>query len=187
MDKFFQMHDNVDLTGRWWLGSLNAGVENGMEPYDFLVGRRLAIRGPATISIRREGVPLDFTFADFDLPVANQRVALILRRLCHSDYQEIDSNVEGRTERYSVINVLNSVSCVDESRTRFVKWGPNDGRPEKVGKYRQIVNLHIDPNAVEGHKMFRVAGWQIALVIDEEIKSAMTDANVTGVIFTPVT
>jgi len=52
-------------------------------------------------------------------------------------------------------------------------WKPEDGRPEKVGSYRVIDDLRIDPSKVQGAHLFRPWGWLVALIVSEELKVAM--------------
>jgi len=59
-----------------------------------------------------------------------------------------------------VANVLPCVDCIDESRTVGEKWTESDGRPDKVGMYRTIVYLFVDPTRI-AHDIFRVQGWKI--------------------------
>jgi len=75
---YFRIIDNLDEpANRWFLGSVNFDNEWDFWKYtdtgNFeLPGRELSI------TIRRQGVPLDFTMADFELLVINSKIAALL-------------------------------------------------------------------------------------------------------------
>lgn len=102
--------------------------------------------------------------------------------------QAVPVEIEGVETQYEILNALDIVDCVDESRTKFSKfprWTEEDGRPEKVGDYRINV-LHIDATKATGHDLFRVKGWRIALVCSEHIRDLLISQGVTGIRFTLV-
>jgi hypothetical protein len=61
-----------------------------------------------------------------------------------------------------------------------------DEEPERVGEYRNVRGLRIDPNVVGDSHLFRPWGWQLALIISEGVKDAMEEAGLSGVRFTEV-
>ena len=63
---------------------------------------------------------------------------------------------------------------------------PEDGRPEKTGKYRAVAGMRIDPSKVGDAKIFRTWGWDIALIVSEEIKEALERIGATGMRFKEV-
>ena len=65
-------------------------------------------------------------------------------------------------------------------------WAP-DGPLEKVGEYRNVRGMRIDPTAVGEAKVFRPWGWNVALIVSEEIKHALERIGNLGVHFDRVT
>lgn len=61
-----------------------------------------------------------------------------------------------------------------------------DGRPEKVGQYLMVTNLTINPDRTDGQDIFRIRGWEIALIVSEEIKRSIEGMPNLGVVFDPV-
>ncbi|MGT2512646.1 imm11 family protein [Cupriavidus basilensis] len=88
-------------------------------------------------------------------------------------------------EPFEILNVLDIVDCVDEEKSDFSRWTEEDGRPDKVGDYRMNV-LRVNADKVAGHGLFRVKGWQIALVCSQRIRDLLIEHGVTGVRFTSV-
>jgi hypothetical protein len=96
--------------------------------------------------------------------------------------------VASESEPYFLVNVTRTVRCIDDSASEEVRyWKPEDGRPEKVGKYRAVSGMRIDPTKVGDAKVFRTWGWSIALIVSEDLKEALERAGVTGAKFEEVT
>ena len=92
-----------------------------------------------------------------------------------------------RPDQYCILNVLRVVECIDDARCTEVEyWLPQDGKPEKTGTYRGVIGLKIDPGRVGGSQIFRPLGWQIALIVSEEIKEALEGLGTTGMAFKEV-
>ncbi|HYO64883.1 MAG TPA: DUF1629 domain-containing protein, partial [Archangium sp.] len=132
------------------------------------------------------GSPLDFTEAGFAIPVIHERVKTLLERLSVPEVQFLVAEVESRSEPYFVLNPTRLIPCIDEARCeRVIHWRPEDGRPERVGEYRVVDGLRIDPTKVGGARLFRICGWPM-LIISEDIKEALEHEGVTGTEFIEV-
>jgi hypothetical protein len=117
-------------------------------------------------------------------PVADERVARAFRELAPDDVQVFPVDVEGATKPFYIINVKKCFRCVDEANSRGVQMYPPDGVvPERVGTYRAIYGLRIDTSKTENARVFRVQGYQSALIVSEEIKNALERIGNLGVHF----
>ena len=85
-----------------------------------------------------------------------------------------------------MVNVLDVRACVAEGESEYLKWREEDGRPDKIGQYRQFTRLVIDPSRAVGARLFRIDGWRIALIASRELVLAFKQARVSGVAFNPV-
>ena len=93
--------------------------------------------------------------------------------------------MEGHAGPYFILNTLRVIRCIDEARCVEVRYfTPEDGQPEKVGQYRVVSGMRIDPAKVEGARIFRPWGWTVALVVSEDLKQALEREGVTGTKFT---
>jgi hypothetical protein len=91
-------------------------------------------------------------------------------------------------DSYFILNILRVVRCIDDAACEEVKyWRPEHGQPELVGEYRAISGLRINPSQVEATHLFRPWGWPVALVVSEEVKSALERVGTTGTSFVDVT
>lgn len=188
--RYFELLDDVDFPGRWELG--DPTDENGGElsnPWMFRKGEPLRVDERLKVPLDRPGKPLDFSTAGIGVtPVVHARMASILTQLAPDDVQLFPVKVASESEPYFLVNVVRTVRCIDDEASEEVRyWNPEDGRPEKVGKYRAVSGMRIDPTKVGDAKVFRPWGWTVALLVSEDIKEALECAGVTGVKFTEVT
>ncbi|WP_342747661.1 imm11 family protein [Melittangium boletus] len=140
------------------------------------------------MSVSMEGTPLDFTLAELDIPVIQSNIAAILTEMAPGDVQLIPVEIESQQGSFSILVATRLIRCIDDNASEEVRyWKPEDGRPEKVGKYRAMSGMRIDPTKVGDAKVFRTWGWTVALIVSEDIKDALERAGITGARFTEVT
>jgi hypothetical protein len=185
-DKFFRIVDNAELEGRWWLKSPCELNGKPINPELFCDGKLLDFRPPLTISIRHDGKPIDWTFADFEMPVVSKRTVTLLRNICEDDFQSFTAIIEGYGDDFKVLNFLKTFQCLDEKKSDILFWTKEDERLDKIGQYRQIVNMRIDSSRVRDANIFRIAGWEIALIVSKKIKDEFLKEKITGVQFVEV-
>jgi hypothetical protein len=157
------------------------GVE--LDPRDFTEGLRVGPQPALTFPLRRRGEVIDFNFGDFDVVVVPASLGEKLEAVVGSSLQRFPARVESSELPFEVLNVTDLVSCIDEPRSEILKWSSEDEYPEKAGEYRMITRLRIDPRAAEGHALFRLAGWPIALIASEQIKQLLESEKTTGLRF----
>lgn len=63
---------------------------------------------------------------------------------------------------------------------------PEDEQPERVGEYRLVSGMRIDPTKVGDAHIFRPWGYNVALIVSEDLKNAMEAVGITGTKFEPV-
>ncbi len=188
--RYFELFDDIYTPGCWELD--DPTDQSGQEmanPWMFRKGEPVQMEESLRVPISRPGRPLDFSMAGVGVtPVVHAKVASILNRLAPDDVQLFPVNVASQSEPYFLVNVTRVVKCIDDEASEEVQyWKPEDGRPEKVGKYRAVSGMRIDPSKVGDARVFRTWGWTIALIVSEEIKEALERAGVTGVKFKEVT
>jgi hypothetical protein len=160
---------------------------NRVDPYLFVRGSRRIDKLDLHIGLRQEGSPLDFTFADFDVPVVNQRTKHILETELSSGVSYLPIAIDGIDEMHYVVHVWAHIRCLDEMASGVRYWTEEDGRPEKVGKYRDVSRLVLRESALSAEvPMFRVAGWEVALVANESVISKLIRVGISGVTYLPV-
>ncbi len=179
------MIDDVELPNRWYLKSPRDGRGRPIDPESFRRATSVSLVAPLALATRRDGTPLDFTFADFDMPVVSVRTLEILSAVALQMFQAFRARVDGYSGEYAIVNFLRVCACLDESKSEFIKWTKADNRADKIGQYRQISRLVIDPVPARNLDVFRLDGWRIALLVSERIQQAFVEGKVTGVRFMP--
>jgi hypothetical protein len=154
--------------------------------WDFKRGTPVHVEGRLKIPIEIAGMPLDFTWAGLSIPVVHGKVASMLAKRAAGDVQLIPADIEGWPEQYFVLVATRLIRCIDEKASRILFWTPEDGEPDRVGQYRDIRDMRIDRAKVGNAKVFRPEGWQVVLVVSEEIKDAMDAMGATGTRFQEV-
>jgi len=186
--RYFRLKPEM-LSGKW---SLDEPLDNqGHEIEDwkeFTSGRPARVSGPLTIPIDEPGRRLDYSTAGAGMtPVVHVRVATIFAELAPNDVQLIPVDIQGYPGEYLVLVATRLVRCIDDEASEEVMyWKPEDGRPEKLGKYRSVYGMKIDPSKVGDVKVFRTWGWTGVLIVSEDIKTAMERAYITGAEFEEV-
>lgn len=201
---YFEIVDDVDLRGRWFLNGLFDRSGTRFDSREFRYGIRVEtgppfniglyaeeksveVELPLRISLRREGNPIDFTFADFDVPVVTSNVATILASVAGENIQRVPVVVESRKEEYEIVNVISRVECIDKiaSEIQWFEEG-NDVRPDLAGKPEMITKLVIDSSQAEGYHMFRPKGWEVVVIVSDLVKDALEAACGSGIKFRAV-
>jgi hypothetical protein len=159
------------------------------DPWMFVQGKPVADPGPLKAKPFHFGEKRTFTVANADrTPIANEQVAGVFREIASDDVQLFPVDVEGAPERYYIVNATRCFKCVDEKNSREVQVYPPDGAvPDRVGEYRAISGLRIDTSKIENARVFRPMGWEIALIVSEEVKEGIERIGNTGVYFNRVT
>ncbi|KFA93413.1 imm11 family protein [Archangium violaceum] len=186
--KYYEMHDNKYIPGRWHLRMpLHEDAEDGEEWFDiwrFTEGRVLEIERPIRLSVKPAGIALEYT-ESVGIPVVHRRVVSRFERLgFQKEVQFIPVDIEGQTEPWFILNALQVIRCIDDARSEEVfYWQPEDGRPEKLGGYKNVRGLKVDPTKVGDAHIFRPWGWKVVLVVSEYVKQAMEADGITGIKF----
>ncbi|MBN8467289.1 hypothetical protein JYJ95_12255 [Corallococcus exiguus] len=186
--RYYRLLDDVTLPGRWELGiPLDANGDEVEDPWVFREGRPVPQQQELLVPVEHPGTPLDFSLAGFSTPVVSARVAAVFSELAAQDIQLVPVSVSGDAGPYAILVATRLIRCIDdEASAEVIRWTPQDGRPERVGQYRDVDGMRIDPTQVGYARVFRTWGWSIALIVSEDIKLALERIRATGMQFTEV-
>jgi hypothetical protein len=186
--RYFDLADDMTAPGRWSLGAPTDLQGTELEdPWAFRMGQRLPTAGRVRFPTTRPGRPLDFTRAGFSIPVIHVRIASVFAELAPNDVQLVPAEVQGQPDQFCILVATQLIRCIDDKASEEVqRWKPEDGRPEKVGQYRDVWGMRIDPAKVGSTQVFRTWGWTVALIVSEDIKNALERLGATGTKFKEV-
>ena len=180
--RYYRLTDAVAARGRWFLGSPLSPAGEELDPRLFTNAEPADVTGP----LRLRGRPLDFTLADFDMPVASERLATHVAQLAGGAVQCIPVTVEGAAGPHAILNVTRAVHCLDETASDIVWWTAEDDRPDRIGQYRMVSDPVLDAARLQGEPLFRVDGWRIMLLVHEDVRRALEGGRYTGLAFEEV-
>jgi hypothetical protein len=197
--KYYELYDDVYIPGRWHLrmplfedGEDEGGREGDDErelfdTWRFNEGRVLEIERPIRLSVKPAGVALEYT-ESMGIPIVHRRVVSLFERLgLQKEVQFIPVEVEGQTEPRFILNALQVIRCIDDARCDEVFYRlPEHGDPDRVGQYKNVRGLKVDPAKVGDAHIFRPWGWLVVLIVSEYVKLAMEAEGITGTKFIEV-
>lgn len=186
--RYFELTDDMSIRGRWVLGTpADLQAREVEDPWIFKKGRPVPDLGRLQVPVDVPGKPLDFSLAGFATPIVHVRVASLFVEMAPADVQILPVNIQGQADQFCILVATKLIQCVDDAASEEVEyWKPEDGRPEKVGQYRKVSGMRIDPSRVGDTQVFRTWGWSVVLVVYERLKGALEQAGATGMLFEAV-
>lgn len=185
--RYFDLADDLEIQGRWHLHEPTDDQGREIEPWRFTEGKPVDISGRLVVPIQYKGRALDYNRTAHATPVVHARVAAIFSELAPQDVQLIPVDIQGHSNQFFILVATKLIRCIDEERSKPVFWTAEHSQPEKVGQYMLFSSdLRIIPSAVGDARVFRLQGWEIALIVSEDIKLALERAKVTGLWLTEV-
>ncbi|MFP2907196.1 imm11 family protein [Pyxidicoccus sp. 3LFB2] len=185
--RFFRLNNDAGSPGRWHLD--NPTDSEGRElddSWQFTDGRPVHVPGRLKVPVEQPGRPLDFTLAGLAIPVVHVRVASVLTERAPADVQLVPVDIDGQPDQYLLFVATRLIRCIDEQASRIRLRDAEEGPPERGWQYASVRDLRIDKSKVGDAKVFRTEGWNIALVVSDDIKTALEQLGTTGVKFEEV-
>ncbi|WP_342376418.1 hypothetical protein NVS55_34680 [Myxococcus stipitatus] len=186
--RYFRLQEDMQ-PGNWNLGDpLDEQGHEVTDPYVFTAGRPVRVEGRLTIPVDEPGRRLDFCTAGIGAaPIVHVRIATLFMELAPNDVQLIPVDLHGHPDQYLLLVATKRIRCIDDKASEEVRyWKPEHGQPERVGDYKSVMGLRIDASKVGDAQVFRTEGWDIALIVSEDIKQALERTQATGMEFTQV-
>lgn len=184
--RYFRLLFDSGARNMWFLDEPVSKDGKPIDAREFIHGRPYTGPTPYRVPIDQPGVRTEVTLAAFDMPVISQRVGKILDQFPRASVERFPVLVGSIGPGYEILNVMVTADCLDEKCSEITRFAASDGRPEKVGQYLMVTNLTINPDRTDGQDIFRIRGWEIALIVSEEIKRSIEGMPNLGVVFDPV-
>lgn len=176
--RYFDLWDDMSTDQRWYLDG-PSGPNDEWLGVALVSGQRYEGQVPVTSRVYHPGPLLELTMTQETVPVLNERVAQIFAAHVGQDAQLIPARAHGSEEKLWAVNVLAIPDCFDEARTEeFRRWTSEDGQPDRVGDYRTVYGLRIDPVRAEGHAILRPRRYRVPVIVSEPLAEALKSANV---------
>ncbi|WP_338864690.1 imm11 family protein [Myxococcus stipitatus] len=180
--RFFALNADRYVKGRWYLSDpTDADGKEIDELWRFSEGRTVELRETLRIPIYRPGEPLDFELAG-NTPIVSERVAAIFRELAPDDVQLFPVTVDGHPGPFFLLNITRLIPCIDDAACREVQYFSADEELDaaQAGEYRSVAGLRIDKSRVGKTRAFRLWGWYMPIIVDEDLKDALEANGIFG-------
>ena len=184
--RFFRLYDDVYVPRRWHLDTPRDSQGREVDDWQFKRGSRVAVKGRLKLPIEIAGSPLDFSETNSRIPIVHIKAASVFTELAPDDVQMIPVDVEGFPDQYLILATTRALVSIDEKASRIRLWTHEDGLPDMAGQYASVRDLRIDRTLAGSAKVFRPKGWEVALIVSEEIKTALERIGATGAKFDEV-
>lgn len=183
-NQFYRVRsDDERYPGQWFLDYPISMGGQAIDPREFTSGKPYKGPRPTALQIRNTGEEIAFSLAAFDMPIVSDPVAKTLARMCCSEIELFSVEIPRSRGNFAILNVIHSLACLDEARSEFTRWQPGDHRPDLVGQYHWVSKIRIDPGLTEDSHIFRIVGWQIALIVSQPLKEKLEAIPRLGVLF----
>jgi hypothetical protein len=178
LQKYYSLYDDMGTDERWYLDD-PAGPSGEWIGTALTRATRYEGLTPLTCRVHHPGPPLELTISLYNVPVVTDRVAELLLQHARDEIQLLPTEAAGYSGRLWAVNILSAPDCVDEVRSEEVRrWTEADGRPDRIGDYREIYGLQIDPVRATGSMILRPKGWLLEIIVAEPLATALTQAGV---------
>ncbi len=181
-NNYYRINFNPKSYPNWILDQLFI-YENDREIplWEFSTGGNYQNNNNVYSSVIHDGPVLAFNYTAFNDIICNGDLVEHISKICDKSELQIKRvNIIGDNGDWVVLNPI-VIDCMDEANSIYQKTHEIKGR-----KYRSVSRLRIDDTKIDGHKIFRVKDWEVAIIVDETLKQALTKYGVDEIIYEPV-
>jgi hypothetical protein len=173
--------------------SLSIQLKN-IQEWDLMLGKYIEGWDTNTTAVYDEDIEYtDFPIATGLLPVYSTRLKLLMENLGLEDIQYLPLRIRRRdggkeVDGYYIANYLNVIDCLDRERSVYQVWTKDnllfwEKRPFMLGTFRDVTKAVIDSKKPGDTPIFRLWGWEMMVVVREDVKLAIERAGITGCVF----
>lgn len=180
--------DEKDSEPPW---SLSTELDNIRE-WDLRLGKCIEDWDPDTTAYYddEEVEYSDYPFVSGLLPVYSARLRSLMEGLGIEGIQYLPLKIKRRdgtqeVEGYSIANYLNVIDCLDRERSVYEVWTKDnllfwEKRPDMLGTFCDVRRAVIDSKKTGDVPLFRLWGWEMMVIVREDVKQAIEKAGITG-------
>jgi hypothetical protein len=173
--------------------SLSTGLNN-IQEWDLRLGKYIEDWDANTTAYYDEEVEhTDYPFADGLLPVYSTRLKTLMQNMGVEGIQYLPLRIRRRdgakeVDGYHIANYLNVIDCLDRERSVYQIWTKDNllfwkKRPQMLGTFRDVTKAVIDSNKIGDVRVFRLWGWEMMILVREDVKRSIEGAIITGCVF----
>ncbi|MFT3880421.1 MAG: hypothetical protein QM703_12260 [Gemmatales bacterium] len=169
--------------GGFWSLSLpgNGQSSDLIDPWSFCRSENVSYMNPICVNIYHDGKIADYNQTAFMATVISARMALAIMEVTNVGYQLIPATISDRTDKWFILNLLQSFDCIDVDKTVYSPL------VEAEQETRHILLLKLASHRIPANThLLRVKGWDVVEVVSEELMLHLKHKGITGVDFDSV-
>jgi hypothetical protein len=172
--EYFRLLDNINYPQRWYLGDIVPDDNNWKFTYANKVDEAL-LSNDLKVEVYKSGIPMDYTTTEaYVVPIVSVALKQALEFV--KDVQFLPVKIEEKL--YYIMVICSVIACLDESESEFEKYTENDlVGPDKAGDYKSFYKMKIDEKKVGVKNIFRLGGYDIAIIVSEKVKKEIENIN----------
>jgi hypothetical protein len=166
-----------------------------LNKWDLMAGRNISAWDVDTVVYYDiENGQTDYSFTDINIPVYSPYLCQLMRELKMEDIQYLPVRLKqkesGREiEGYHIANYLRLIDCLDREHSEYVIWTKEnllfwERRSYMLGTFRDVKKAVLDITRAGDARLFRLWGWEMMVIVREDVKTAIEEAGITGGRFT---
>jgi len=140
---------------------------------------------------------IDFPITAYDIPIVSMRLKIFLESLGVESIQYLPiclKNSNGKISElnnYFIANILRVVDAINRKHSVYQTWTKKnlmfwEKREWMLGTFRDVKKAVLNFDLVKQERLFRIKGWSGLIVIREDVKREIENANITGFVFSKV-
>lgn len=138
----------------------------------------------------------DFPFSAYDLPIYSPKLSALIKNMRIKQIQYLpikirNSNNNNVIHGYCIANYLSVIDCLDRDHSDYQVWTKNnllfwEERSWMLGTFRDVKKAVLDKSKIGDGLIFRLQGWEVMVIVREDIKQEIEKAKITGCVFTEI-
>lgn len=132
----------------------------------------------------------DFPFTAYDIPVFSQKLKSLIEKIAPGSVQYLaldifNESTKSHLSGYYIANYLHNIDCLDRSLSKYEVWTKDnllfwEDRPQMLNTFRDIKKIVLNSKLIGESKLFRLWGWDVMVIANEDVKNSIELANITG-------
>jgi hypothetical protein len=166
------------------------------DEWDVMSGTNIKHWYPNLTAYYEESNFTDYPFITGLIPVYSPRLRSLIENMKVNDIQYLPLRIKRKDEKeeisgYSIANYLRIIECLNRERSVYQLWTKDnllfwEKRPDMLGTFESITKTVLDLKKIGDARIFRLWGWEVMVVLREDIKQAIEKAGITGCEFSEI-
>jgi hypothetical protein len=158
--------------------------------WDFMSGKYVDEVEILTVYYDTESEHTDYPFGPGLLPVYSSRLKSLIDGLGINEIQYIPLRIKHKHSDkevygYFLANYLSVIDCLNREKSIYQIYTKEnllywEQRPYMLGTFHYVNNAILDVDKIGDARIFRLWGWEVMIIVREDVKQAIEEAGITG-------